>query len=72
MAKARGFRHQHRLTYPILVETNGKAREALKVMAFPNNIVIDGQGIVRYFEPGFNQGAIDRVLRGLMPPATQR
>jgi peroxiredoxin len=63
--KARSFRDQHKLTYPILVDVDGKAREALQVMAFPTNIIIDSQGIVRYYEPGFNQGAIDRVLREL-------
>jgi peroxiredoxin len=65
MQKARGFRDQHRLTYPILVDASGKAREALQVVAFPTNIVIDASGIVRYYEPGFNQGAIDRALREL-------
>jgi peroxiredoxin len=65
MPKARGFRDQHKLTYPILVDVDGKAREALQVTAFPTNVVIDAQGIVRYYEPGFNQGAIDRTLREL-------
>ena len=63
--KARRFRSQHRLSYPILVDETGKAREALGLMAFPTNLVIDQEGIVRYYEAGFNQGAVDRVLREL-------
>jgi peroxiredoxin len=63
--KARRFRAQHRLTYPILVDEEGKSKDALGIMAFPTNLVIDGEGTVRYYEVGFNQGAIDRVLREL-------
>jgi peroxiredoxin len=70
--RARRFRDGHKLTFPILVDADGKARATLGVTAFPTNLVIDGEGNVRYFEPGFNQGAIDRVLRELKdrPPQT--
>ena len=65
LERARRFRDQHRLTYPILVDEDGKARQALGVSAFPTNLIIDAEGVVRYYEPGFNQGAIDRTLREL-------
>ena len=45
---ARRFQKAHKLTYPILVDEVGKAREALGVMAFPTNLVIDAEGIVRW------------------------
>jgi peroxiredoxin len=66
MARARRFRDQHRLTYPILVDEGNKAATAFGVEAFPTNVILDTEGKVRYLEAGFNPGAINATLRGLL------
>lgn len=64
--KARSFRNEHNLTYPIWLDTNKAAGKALGVLAFPTNLVIDREGTIRYLEAGFNPAALDSALRGLM------
>jgi len=63
--KARAFRDQHRLTYPIWL-ADREIGQKLGVLAFPTNLVIDREGTVRYVEAGFNPGGIESALRGLM------
>jgi peroxiredoxin len=64
--RARSFRDQHHLTYPIWLDTKKEAGKALGVLGFPTNLVIDREGTIRYLEPGFNPGGLDSALRGLM------
>jgi peroxiredoxin len=66
--KAREFKEKHKLTYPILMDVDGKVREAFNVNAFPTNVLIDREGKVRYIEPGFNAGGLNRMLQELMVP----
>lgn len=80
--KAREFKTKHRLTYPVLVDTDGATAGAFEVDAFPTNLIIDGQGVVRYQETGFDaeglRAALERRLgapptgRGKPSPAKQR
>ena len=64
--KARSFRDQHHLTYPIWLGPRNEVGKALGVLGFPTNLVIDRQGTIRYLEPGFNPGGLDSALQGLI------
>jgi peroxiredoxin len=64
VAKAKAFKEKHGLTYPILVDADGKVRESFGVMAFPTNAVIDQEGKVRSIGAGFIPGAILQELMG--------
>jgi peroxiredoxin len=64
--KVRHFRDQHHLTYPILLDRGNRAAEALGVIGYPTNVILDREGTIRYLEPGYNAPAIDRVLHELM------
>jgi peroxiredoxin len=66
--KARSFRDQHTLTYPILVDTDGAVRRALRIHVLPTTLMVDEEGILRYFEPGFNQPIINITMKALYPP----
>jgi peroxiredoxin len=68
LGKARGFQEKHHLTYPILVDSEGKAQRAFGIDAFPTNIILDREGKVRYVEAGFNPAAIDKTLQDLIAP----
>jgi peroxiredoxin len=63
---ARRFRNQHRLTYPILMDVDDRAKTLFALVGFPTNMIIDREGAVRYIESGFNGEAINAVLRELM------
>jgi peroxiredoxin len=65
MAAAKGFRDKHKLTYPFWVDTDQRAAEAFGVESLPTNVVIDQQGVVRYYGVGFNGNAIDAMLKQL-------
>lgn len=67
-AKARGFGERHHLTYPLLVDSEGKATSAYHVQAIPVNVVIDKEGVVRYIATGFDPDAIKGVLNSLLTP----
>jgi peroxiredoxin len=64
--KAKEFREKHRLTYPILVDADGKVRGAFNVSAFPTNVLIDRDGKVRYIGSGFNASSLNASLQGMM------
>jgi peroxiredoxin len=65
-ARAGQFQAKHGLTYPILLDVDGRVRSAYGVRAFPTNVIVDRSGTVRYASPGFNQTAIDAELARLM------
>jgi peroxiredoxin len=68
LIKSRGFRDKHKLTYPLLIDTEGKATAAYHVQASPVNVVIDRDGIVSYVSTGFNSDALKAVLTPLLKP----
>lgn len=68
LAKAQGFRDGHKLTYPILIDTESKTTAAYRVQAIPMNVVIDRDGIVRYVAAGFDADALNTALRPLLKP----
>ena len=68
LAKARGFRDRHKLTYSLLIDTESKAAAAYHVHAIPVNVVIDREGIVRYIATGFDSAALNAVLTPLLKP----
>jgi peroxiredoxin len=67
--KARDFQKRHRLTFPVLVDSDGKAQQAFGVNAFPTTAVVDREGRIRYIEAGYGgrtEQAIRNVLRALV------
>jgi peroxiredoxin len=65
VTKARAFKQQHALTYPILIDAQGVVRKAYAVYGFPTNLLIDREGTVRYAAAGFDSAALDRALQEL-------
>jgi peroxiredoxin len=63
MAKA--FQEQHKLTYPVLVDADGKVGEAFGVQGLPANVIIDREGKVHAIVTGFDPVEIDKALREL-------
>ncbi len=68
IAKARRFRDRHKLTFPLLIDTESKMTAAYHVEAIPVNVVIDRDGIVRYAATGFDSAALNAVLDPLLNP----
>jgi cytochrome c biogenesis protein CcmG, thiol:disulfide interchange protein DsbE len=66
LANARAFKEKHHLTYPILMDTDGKVRELFGVPGYPTNILIDREGKVRAVVLGFDRGEIDKTLQEMM------
>ena len=64
-AKAREFQQKHSLTYPILVDADGKTKEALAVSGLPTNVLIDREGKIRAIVVGFDSEQIEKTLREL-------
>jgi peroxiredoxin len=62
---SRAFRDRHRLTYPFWIDTDSKARAAYDVRTLPTNVIIDPQGVVRYYRTGFDGLGIDKELKQL-------
>ena len=65
---ARKFQQKHGLTYPILLDQDGKVRKAYRVENFPTNVVIDRTGKVQSIEVGFNPDALTKTLNELLGP----
>ena len=64
--KARGFRDKHGLTYPILVDRGDRIAHEYGVFAFPTNLVIDRNGVVRFAEAGFNSSGLEQTIHSLL------
>ena len=62
---ARLFRDRHGLTFPIVVDETGQVATALKVEAFPTNIIIDREGNIHDSFAGFDERRLDKALREL-------
>jgi peroxiredoxin len=74
--KAREFQKRHNLTYPVLVDSDGKAQRAFGVNAFPTTAVVDREGRIRYIDAGYGgrtERAISNIIRALVetPKASQ-
>jgi hypothetical protein len=63
--KAKAFRKQHGLTYPIVVD-DGDLRELFGVRGYGTEIVLDDQGRVRHQGSGVFSGQLYRVLGALL------
>lgn len=59
------FQKRHHITFPILDDADGKVNNAYRIEAIPTNVVIDKEGVVRYWEEGFNPDAIKQTLKQL-------
>jgi peroxiredoxin len=68
LQKAQEFKEKHKLTYPILMDVDGKVREAFNVYGFPTNVLIDREGKVRYIGLGFGAGSLNRMIQELLSP----
>lgn len=61
----RDFKKRHKITFPILNDANNKVDDAYLIEAIPTNVVIDKEGIVRYWAEGFNPDALKQALKQL-------
>jgi peroxiredoxin len=68
MPKARQFRAQHKLTYPILVDAGDRVAGKYGVTGFPTNVVIDQKGVVRLVETGFQPDSLVKTIESLVKP----
>ncbi|CCW35542.1 Peroxiredoxin [Chthonomonas calidirosea] len=59
------FRKRHKLTFPILDDADNKVDDAYLIEAIPTNVVIDKEGIVRYWAEGFDPNALKSALKQL-------
>ena len=63
---ARQFVAQNGVTYPTLMDTEDVASQAYKIEAFPTIAIIDRKGVLRYFQAGFNEEAVVRLVEKLL------
>ena len=56
------FRDRHGLTYPILLDVGDKIAELYGLEAYPTNVIIDGTGVVRYIDAGFDEEAVRKLI----------
>ncbi len=68
--EARKFVQKHGLTYPIVVDPEKRGINSAakyKVVGVPTNVIVDADGIVRYYQGGFVEKevrkALDEVLK---------
>ncbi len=64
----RNFLDQVKVTYPILLDENGKVNDQVyAVPGLPESVVVDRQGVVQQVEVGgFDLGAMEQVIQGLL------
>ena len=66
-AEAHEFVKRHRLTYPVVVDTDGSTVKRYAIEGVPTNIVIGKDGVIRYMRAGFEvddlRQAIDAALK---------
>jgi peroxiredoxin len=68
LIRGRAFRDSHQLTYPMLADTADSVSRAYQVQAIPVNVVIDGDGIVRYVATGFEPDSLTVAINSLLKP----
>ena len=56
------FRDKHGVSYPVLLDPDHSVFPKLAGKASPWNIIVDGQGVVRYSAPGFSPGLLKSKL----------
>ena len=65
--EAREFVKKHGLTYPVVVDVDGKTVKRYAIEGVPTNIVIGKAGVIRYMRAGFEaddlRQAIDAALK---------
>jgi len=67
--EARKFIQKHRLTFPIVVDSERKSKVAAeyKVFAVLTNVIVGKDGLVRYHQTGFLEKrlreALDEILK---------
>lgn len=66
MHLARAFQSAHHLTYPELIDPSGQTQKAYHVQAYPTNVILDRQGIVRYAGEGYDADAVKAELQRLL------
>ncbi len=59
------FKKRHKITFPILDDANNKVDDAYQIEAIPTNVVIDKEGIVRYWTEGFDPDTLKQTLKQL-------
>ena len=69
LERAKLFAQEHKLTYPLLVDTGDKIATAFGFSGLPSQAVIDRKGIVQYRDEGdFNaeklKATIEKLLAG--------
>jgi peroxiredoxin len=67
--EAQKFVRKHKLTYPVVVdpEKRGSGSAApFKVVGVPTNVIVDAEGIVRYYQGGFVEKEIRKALNEVL------
>jgi len=63
---AREFKEKHKLTYPILLDTEAKYAEKFSVEGVPTNVIIDKEGKVVYLQAGFDKEGLECKLKEVL------
>ncbi|MCC6444736.1 MAG: TlpA family protein disulfide reductase [Armatimonadetes bacterium] len=64
---ARDFKAKHRLTYPILVDTDNSIARQFGVQVVPTNAVLDKGRKIVYMQSGFDEKAIEHAVKSVIP-----
>jgi peroxiredoxin len=60
--EARAFAQKHRLTFPILVDSQNSLVATYGVQAVPTDVVIGKDGKVRFIHPGAGEQAVRQAI----------
>lgn len=63
---AREFVKEHGVTYPTLMDVDGKLSATYEVSAFPTIALIDKKGVLRYLQSGFDEDAVTAQIKTLL------
>ena len=59
------FRHEHDLSFPILIDSARSVQNAYRIWSFPTSFIVDREGIIRYVHLGpMMEVVLDQYLLG--------
>jgi hypothetical protein len=66
------FQQEHGLTFPVLLDLNGRAGSACRITRYPTCLLMDRNGRVQQVQRGFDADQLERILARLEPGFAQR
>lgn len=63
---AREFVKKNGVTYPTLMDIEGRHNRAFQIRALPTVAVIDRKGVLRYLQTGFDEDGVIRQIEALL------